>query len=346
MNKKYVPVCLLFCLLMASCSNRYHKFVSDYTFKTLDGRPDYNNLDDWAAHPYKHDPSDSVPLPLREVYQPDSSVDVFFIHPTTYTGKERSFGWNAPVDDAQLNAKTDYSTILFQAGIFNEVGRIFAPRYRQAHISAYYPKDANDTVNAVAAFELAYSDVKAAFTWYLQNNNNNRPIIIASHSQGTTHAKRLLKEFFDGTQLQNRLVVAYLIGIPLQPDYFNFITPCITPGQTGCACSWRTYKQGYKPEHVQKEKFISVVTNPLTWDAGIPSANRSLNTGGVLLNFNKLVKKVANANVGNGVLWTNKPHFFGNIFLTSKNYHVADMNLYYLSIRENAKLRVAAFRKK
>lgn len=346
MKHTYAPFLLLFCLLMTACSNRYHQFASHYTFKNPDGKPDYSNLDDWAAHPYKQDPSDSVPGPLRAHYRPDSTVDVFFIHPTTYTSKEKLFGWNAPVDDAELNAKTDYSTILFQAGIFNEAGRVFSPRYRQAHLSAYFPKDADDTAHALAAFELAYNDVKAAFAWYLQNNNNGRPIIIASHSQGTTHAKRLLKEFFDGSLLQNRLVAAYLIGIPLEPDYFSTITPCKTPFQTGCVCSWRTFKEGYKPNYVQKEKFIAVVTNPLTWDASIPKADRSLNTGGLLLNYNRIVKKVANANVSNGVLWTDKPHFFGNVFLRSKNYHIADMNLYFLNIRENAKQRVTAFRKK
>ena len=132
MKHTYAPFLLLGCLLMTACSNRYHQFASHYTFKNPDGNPDYSNLDDWAAHPYKQDPSDSVPGPLRAHYRPDSSVDIFFIHPTTYTSKEKVFGWNAPVDDAELNAKTDYSTILFQAGIFNEAGRVFSPRYRQA----------------------------------------------------------------------------------------------------------------------------------------------------------------------------------------------------------------------
>jgi len=346
MNQKNIPIFLLGCMLLMACSNRYHQFASQYTFKSPDGHPDYSNLDDWAAHPYKHDPSDSVPRSLLDGYRPDSSADVFFIHPTTYTAKERPFGWNAPVDDADLNAKTDYSTILFQASIFNAAGRVFSPRYRQASLSAYYPKNADDTAHARAAFELAYQDVKAAFLYYLQNNNNGRPIIIASHSQGTTHAKRLLKELFDGKPLQSRLVVAYLIGMPLEPDYFSTIAVCATPLQTGCACSWRTYKEGYTPEFIKQEKFISVVTNPLTWNTGLPLADRSLNTGGVLLNFNKPIKKVANANVGKGLLWTEKPHFFGNFLLRSNNYHIADMNLYYLSIRENVKQRVGAFEKK
>ncbi|MEO8173388.1 MAG: DUF3089 domain-containing protein, partial [Sediminibacterium sp.] len=282
----------------------------------------------------------------RENYHPDTSVDVFFIYPTTYTDKKKTLGWNAPIDDAELTAKTDYSTILFQASIFNEAGRIFSPRYRQANYFSYLPVTADDTIHAIAAFDLAYEDVKTAFLYYMQHYNNGRPIIIASHSQGSTHAKRLLKELFDGKELEKKLVAAYLIGMPLEPDYFISIKPCNTPTQTGCAISWRTFKNGYEPVYIQNEKFVSIVTNPLTWDANIPSAERSLNKGAVLLNFNKSVKGSVKAEVHKGVLWTDKPRFFGNIFFTAKNYHIADMNLFYLNIRENVKERVMAYKRR
>ncbi len=338
--------CLLVCLLATGCRKSYHAFASNYTYRSPGGQPDYAVLDNWAAHPYKHDPSDSVPRPLRAGYHPDSTVDVFFIHPTTYTDKEKPFGWNGPVDDGELNAKTDYTTILFQASIFNEAGRVFSPRYRQANLAAYYPITHDDTAHARQAFEEAYQDVKAAFNYYMSRLNKGHPIIIAAHSQGTTHAKRLLKEFFDGGPLQGKLVAAYLVGMVLEPDYFTTLTPCQTPLQTGCYTGWRTFKNGYVPPFIQKEKFQSVVTNPLSWDAAIPYVGRELNQGGVLLNFNKLVPGVADAGVHKGLLWSIKPRFFGNLFLKSKNYHVADMNLYYTSIRQNAAQRAEAYKHK
>jgi hypothetical protein len=345
MNLKWYAFIVCAALFLNSCSSGYHQLASKYSFTGTGGNPDYSQLENWAAHPWKQDPSDSVPEPLRANYRPDSSVDVFFIHPTTYT-KEKIYGGNAAIEDAGLAAKTDYSTILFQASIFNEAGRIFSPRYRQAHLSSYYPKTAEDSATARSAFELAYRDVRAAFIYYLEHDNQSRPIIIAAHSQGSTHGKRLLKEFFDGKPLQKQLVVAYLVGMPLEPDLFSAIKPCISPTQTGCACSWRTYKEGFTPDYIQKESFVSVVTNPLSWDAFIPVVERTANPGGVLRNFNKIIEKTAGASIHNGLLWTGKPHFFGNIFLRSKNYHIADMNLYYLSIRENVKQRVAAFPKK
>jgi hypothetical protein len=342
MNRCYP---LLMVILLA-CGDPYKKLSSRYSFSSAPGAPDYALIDNWAAHPYKHDAADSVPRPLRNNYRPDSTVDVFFIHPTTYIGSEHKSGPNAGMDDAYIAAKTDYSTILYQASIFNEAGRVFAPRYRQAHYEAYLPKTKEDTVQAIAAFELAYQDVKAAFVYYMAHENKGRPIIIAAHSQGTTHGKRLVKEFFDGKPMQQQLVAAYLVGMPLEPGYYTSIPPCLTPDQTGCTTSWRTFKQGYRPVYIQQEKFKAIVTNPLTWDASIPTADRSMNKGAVLLNFNSLIKRSANANIGEGVLWADKPRFFGNIFFTDKNYHIADMNLYYLSIRENAKLRVEAYRKK
>jgi len=302
--------------------------------------PDYSNLNNWAAHPWKYDLSDSVPKPLQKNYRPDSTVDIFFIHPTSYLGRAMPFGYNAPVDDEALNKKTDGASILYQASIFNEAGRVFAPRYRQANYFAYFP---TDTAEALAAFDQAYQDVKAAFEYYLQHYSNGRPIVIASHSQGSTHAKRLMKELFDGKPLQTKLVAAYLVGMPIEPGYLANIPACTTPSQTGCLCSWRTFKEGHTDSFVQKEKFTAIVTNPLTWDASKPEVSRKENKGSVLLNFNKLVPCVANAAVHNGVLWSVKPRFFGNIFFTSTNYHIADFNLYYLSIRENVQQRINTF---
>lgn len=103
-------------------------------------------------------------------------------------------------------------------------------------------------------------------------------------------------------------------------------------------------KEGYKPDYVWNEKEKAIVTNPLTWSSIDTIATRQKNMGGVVTNFNRLVKKVAAANNARDVIWTHKPRFFGNIFFTTKNYHIGDYNLYYLSVRENVKERVKAYK--
>lgn len=323
--------------------SNYATYKPFYSKIDWEEQPDYSQLKNWAAHPNKIDPSDSLPARLLKTFEPKKLADVFFIHPTTYLDPTKPNGWSASLKDIALNIKTDYSTILSQASIFNEVGDVFAPRYRQAHIKSYYPITKLDTINAIAAFELAYQDVKQSFEFYMANFNHNKPIILAAHSQGSSHAKRLLKEYFDGKPLSKQLVTAYIVGMAIDPAEFTTLKSCSTPVETGCICAWRTFKEGYVPPFVQIEKFNSIVTNPLSWDQNQPSIGREANTGAVLYNFNKVIPKVAGAIQHQGILWTPKPRFFGNVLFKTSNYHIADYNFYYMSVRKNASDRAMHF---
>ncbi len=320
------------------CTPRYSSYIQTSQVRNTDSIPDYSNLFYWASHPWKKDPADSVPAPLLNSYVLDSSVDVFFLHPTTLTDKtdER---WNAGINDSFINAKTDYSTILFQASAFNEF-RLFAPRYRQAHVRSYYT---SDTAAALAAFDLAYSDIKTSFQYYLDHYNKGRPIIIASHSQGSTHAQRLLKEFFEKGELKRRLVVAYVIGMYIPEDYFQTLQVCHDSLQTGCICGWRTFKKEYVPDFVQKEKSTSLITNPITWTTTQEIVSNKNNKGSVLFNFNKIKYNVAGAQIHNGILWIDKIHVPGSFLVKRKNFHVGDINIFYLNIREDVRRRVRLY---
>ncbi|MBS1563084.1 MAG: DUF3089 domain-containing protein, partial [Bacteroidetes bacterium] len=314
------------------------KYISSAPAGTGHGMPDYSNLYYWAAHPWKKDPSDSVPQPLRESYAADSSVDVFFLHPTTFTGPKET-GWNADVDNDTLNAKTDYTTILYQASVFNEY-RVFAPRYRQAHIRAYFTFD---TITARRALDTAYEDLKTAFQYYLDHYNNGRPIIIASHSQGSTHAQRLLKEYFENGPLKNRLVAAYVIGMYIPGDYFTSLSRCRDSLQTGCVIGWRTFKQGYEPDYVKNEQRRGWVTNPLTWTSDSTPAPYTLNKGAVLTRFNSIVPHLAGATIHGDVLWIDRLHTTGGFLVRMKNFHIGDINLFYLNLRQDVRRRVGLF---
>ena len=340
MKKLFLP--LLVITSFFSCSDKYQLYRSHYQFKSPDGKPNYANLDYWAAHPWKHDPSDSVPAPLTNEAK-DSSVDVFFLHPTTFTVNRKLENTNAGIDDDYINAKTDYSTILYQASVFNQQCRVFAPRYRQAHIASFFSKD---KAKAAKAFDLAYEDIKTAFEYYIKNWNKGRPVIIASHSQGSLLAERLLKEFFEGTPLQNKLVVAYIVGWPVPKEYFTSLKMCTDSLQTGCLCSWRTFRKGYVPPLLKNENGNSYVTNPLTWTTTNEYASKKLNKGSVLTKFNKVYCQTTDAQISNGFLYVKKPKFPWSFIYFTKNYHVGDINLFYLNIRENIKQRIDAFMKR
>ncbi len=188
--------------------------------------------------------------------------------------------------------------------------------------------------------------MRNAFIHYLKNYNNGRPIIIASHSQGTSHAGKLLREFFQGELLQKQLVCAYIIGLPVFANYFIQLEPCKDSTATGCFVSWRTFEDGYEAPFIKEEKLKAYVINPLTWTMNTTLAPASLNKGGILRNFNKVIPGLVHAQIHENILWVNKPKFFGNIFLKTKNYHIADYNLFYDNIRENVGTRIRSFLRK
>jgi len=336
MNKELAI--LIFIVFIAACYPA--KPISQYHPDQLPPAPDYQNPDSWAALPFKKDNADRTPGGLLTDRQDSSDVDVFFLHPTTYLGRKGEDLWNGPVDQEKLNRKTDESTILHQASIFNGAGRVFAPRYRQAHYHAYFTKD---TLSAKKAFQQAYEDTKAAFKYYLEHYNQGRPIIIAGHSQGTTHAGTILEEFFDEKPLKDQLVAAYLVGMPVDEAQFATIKACKKADDIQCFCTWRSWRRGHLPTRFNDNPNV-VVTNPLLWTTDTTYAGPELNKGTVLKNFNKGFKPgITDAQVHQNILWAKRPKFFGNIFLKTKNYHIADFNLFYVNVRENAQRRTEAF---
>ena len=171
--------------------------------------PDYNRPEAWLAFPGRNGLERSTPPGLTPVDEADAPADVFFIHPTTFLDNAV---WNAPWDAPDDVARLNPAVLLNQVSAFNGCCRLHAPRYRQATLAGL-----SDSPPAVA---LAYADVSAAFRVFIARHNNGRPFIIASHSQGTAHAIRLLQEEILATPLQDRLVAAYLIG-GYVPDNFG-----------------------------------------------------------------------------------------------------------------------------
>ncbi len=302
--------------------------------------PDYSNPDHWAALPFRKDSADAVPVSSWKDAQSNAKVDVFFIHPTTYVGKAGEKNWNADLSDVKVNERTDASTIRYQASVFNGTGKIYAPRYRQAHLKSYYTDQKRD---AMQALHLAYEDVKSAFMYYLDHYNQGRPFIIASHSQGTDHGKRLIREVIDSKEIQDQLVVAYLVGFAVTENHFENISPCTYPEETGCFCSWRTFKEGYIPKKIHFPDTNVLVTNPVTWDADKPESSKSEQAGAILRNFHKLYQELVETKIYKDLLWVNKPKFPFSFLLTTKNYHIADYNFFYADIRKNVRDRTEAF---
>lgn len=296
--------------------------------------PDYSEKENWSALPFRYDAADAIPK--QEKWKNDSmkQVDVFYVHPTMYIKGKR---WNADVSDKKMNKKVDTKPVHFQASVFNEACRVYAPRYRQAVVQVFY----NETEDGEKALELAYEDVKRAFDYYLEHYNQGRPIIIASHSQGTRHCRKLLQEYFDGTELQEKLVAAYVIGFTVNEGMYQTLKMCDNAIETGCFISWMSYKQGYEPDGKFHRTTESV--NPLTWTTDTTFVDATKSLGSVVLNLDKKYLNKTGARIhykdGN-YLWVKSKAPWMGLF---KNMHILDYNLFWYDIRQNVKDRVDAY---
>jgi len=302
--------------------------------------PEYDELYFWSAHPDKDSPAKLVPGSDDLMNNSVNDVDIFFIHPTTYTSKKPN-EWNGDVTNAYLNDLTDNRSIKYQASIFNQVGNIYAPRYRQAHIAAYSLRIGE---NRSRIFDLAYKDVEEAFKHYMKYYNNGKPFIIASHSQGSTHGKRLLKEVIDNSpEIRDKMVIAYLVGMDVKVEEFINIPMCDSPDEVSCFTSWRTIRENTSPPIYYPTGEEYAVDNPLTWDIDEKYGSSDLHIGAVLKRFNKVHYHALEAESSDGILYISKPKVPFGFLSKMKNFHIADYNLFYYNVQANAIRRVKAF---
>jgi len=299
--------------------------------------PDYSLNSSWAALP------DQLPAGLKarisdtSLYQ---HADVFYVYPTLNTAKTDR-RWNVPLDDEAQQKKVLETALPFQGSAFAEAGRFYAPYYRSAHLRSYYVKDPKGK----EALEFAYADVRAAFLYYLEHYNNGRPIILAGHSQGSTHCGLLLQEFFDGKPLQSQLIAAYLPGIGIKATELKNIPVLTSPAQTGGYVAWNTFKKKLDQKAYDKWYKGRVAVNPITWTLA-PNSSKEQHKG--FLYFDgQVYSQLFEAHLIDGAIWIDRPK--GKFFwlsLTMRNYHIGDINLFWQDIHDNAQFRVRSYLEK
>ena len=330
---KFKIVTFFLLVFLVGCKSSYQ--TVNFEKQNIPTAPNYADESSWAVLPTKY----SKGLKKYSVADIDNlKADVFYVYPTLMMDK-KDVRWNAPIDDTVQNSSIVHTAVENQASPFATSGKIYVPIYRQAHIKSYdlYAKGGKE------AFEIAYADVKKAFEYYLKNYNNNRPIIIASHSQGTNHTTQLLKDFFDEKPLQKRLIAAYIVGMGIKPNEFKALKPMTKPNETGGFVSWNTRKKGTYP----KNKTVyngAVTTNPITWDTS--KATTLEQHKGFLYSSGKMYSKALKIVITDGMVWSTNPKFPMRFFMSfMKNYHVGDINLFWQDIKENAELRTKTWLK-
>jgi hypothetical protein len=368
------------CVLPACSPACFLKPTEAFDAEKLAAAPDYSQPEAWAALPGGQEKAGFAPPRSSPADEPPA--DVFFVHPTTWFDREV---WNDPLDSQKAREMVDDIIMPGQASAFNGCCRIFAPRFRQATIGAYFaePEEASQ------AFSVAYSDVERAFETFVQEHNDGRPFILAGHSQGSMHAMRLLERIDADEALRERLIAAYIPGFAHPMSRFEtayeHLEPCDGPEQTGCVVSWDTYSEGTEPDGADPLVYWTdgelaapaadaerQCTNPVSWGADEEPSPADAHLGAVkrinegespsfwkiLRSSEPLGLKVTGlqeprqglfaARCEDGVLRVPDLDDLGYepTETSPGNYHLLDYELFYMDVRQNALLRTEAWLEK
>ena len=321
---------------------------------------DYAKNSSWAALPLMKDEADMIPEGESGIDQNNSPVDVFFVHPTGYLKGDH---WTDPLEEKSATMENTQWMMANQASAYNGCCSVYAPHYRQASIYSYF---GSDELRA-EVHNFVYQDVKKAFEYFIEHFSNGRPFIIASHSQGTHHSIRLLAEEVDSSGLYQRMVGAYIIGGMISKDWMSNmenIGVCESAEQLGCLVHWDTMNV----TQINKDLPVysnNICVNPITWKnegslSELQDAKGAVQVSGefnlefsgddrptdqIFAPLETPVKKYVQAQCKDGALFASDQT--GTRFQTFSgsggNYHGLDYALFYMDIRENAKLKVSTY---
>ena len=167
-------------------------------------------------------------------------IDCFYVYPTV-SAEQTQF---ADLTDSPIIQAVTRQ----QVGRLSSRCRVFAPIYRQ--VTNYGLSHGGS--ESTGPGEPPLDDVQAAWSYYLQHDNQGRGVVIIGHSQGTILLQQLIAESVDGTATQALLVSAFLAGDPslgvppggVVGGSFAHIPTCTAASQTGCVYVWASYLAG------------------------------------------------------------------------------------------------------
>ena len=281
---------------------------------------------------------------------------VFFVPPTSYI--QAGGDWNATLEDATTNNRAR----VFLKGLaspFNRADELWAPKYRQAAAGAFL----TNRPEAQQAIDAAYADVAQAFDYFLDSVDEDKPIVLAGHSQGAAHILRLLQDRVAGTPLEARIAAVYAPGWPVSVEHDLPSLPfpaCASADQAQCLLAWSAFSDDGDADMIMRRYEATVgydgeprgtgpilCVNPLTGSAN-GDAPASANLGTLVpdetLSKGELVAGAIPARCGaNGLLYIGDPPELGEGVLPGGNYHVYDIPLFWKNLQEDVIARVKAW---
>jgi hypothetical protein len=271
-------------------------------------------------------------------------VDVFFIYPTVISGDEKY----CAIDDVEMITAAEKLRDA-HSGIF-EGANFFAPFYRQLSISYLESQDTAEKLSA-AIWEIPFEDCKNAFEYFLAHYNNDRPIIFASHSQGTMVTKELLLWIKKRhPEVLNRTVAAYMIGFTINQEYIDKLGMPFAEkaDDTGVIISYNTEAPNAEPNPFTMSFLTGAfVINPINWRRDEKLADKSESLGSRIRPEDTPAGDQphfadAKINLSRGTVVTTAPVDSGTLWPKGILHHY-DYDLFYYDLKKNVSARIDAF---
>ena len=257
---------------------------------------DYGDPKSWLCKPGSHDACDvdlttTVIAPdgklSRETWAADASapIDCFYVYPTVSTDPTPNSDMIA--DDAERNV------IRQQFARFASKCRAYAPMYRQITLAGLRLMLGGAKPGASLDHGLQYDDVRDAWRYYLEHDNQGRGFVLVGHSQGSFILAELIRQEIDGKPVAARMVSAILAGttlaIPRGKDTgggFQHVPLCHSATETGCVITFASFRSTVPPPantlfgKVTGENMAAACSNPAALGGGSGELHAYLATAG------------------------------------------------------------------
>jgi hypothetical protein len=293
---------------------------------------------------------------MKIAQNPDKPVDVFFIYPTSWRAKPGEFPV-AAINNPEMRHWAEYY-LDTRGSAFETAGNMYAPFYRQLDASF----SLNQESVALTAGYMAgvpYTDIKAAFDYYVRHFNNGRPFIIASHSQGSVMGLLLLIDYMkERPEVYKRMVAAYLIGIPVTQAVYD-MCPWLKAAQraddTGVIISYNTQAPIVDAPGNPLSNKNSVLINPVSWRINDEKTVAGQSKGSVAVDEETGdmtdLGSIADARIDQAqgviIVDVDRQKFSSDpasrAYFPLGMFHENDIPLFYYDLRANAELRARTF---